>query len=215
MLRDALRTSRLAVTVLALLLALGACAADPVDDSEEAASDTADPAGVGLASQAPPAAPSAAPSITAGTMVTTGSAEPYGAVLTDGTGMTLYVFFEDSGGRSMCYDACAQNWPPLLTTAEPVAAGEIDGGLLGTLERDDGALQVTYDGHPLYRYTGDSEPGDLRGLGSGNVWYPVTPDGPPVEAVTGASGPAGPEFMAGPGPTKHVQEPRQGLGARY
>jgi predicted lipoprotein with Yx(FWY)xxD motif len=180
MMRDALWTVRLAAAVV-LLLALGACATDPVDESVEAPSATSDPAGVGLASPGPltvpPAGPSAAATNTAGTTVTTGTAEPYGTVLTDGTGMTLYVFFEDSGGRSMCYDACAENWPPLLTTAEPVGSGGAEGGLLGTLERDDGTLQVTYDGQPLYRYTADSEPGDVRGFGSGNLWYPVTPDG--------------------------------------
>jgi predicted lipoprotein with Yx(FWY)xxD motif len=184
------------VATAVLLLALGACATDPADESTDATSAAPAPGGVAVASDPAPtadAAPSAMPGA-AGTTITTGTAEPYGAVLTDGTGMTLYVFFEDSGGRSMCYDACAENWPPLLTTGEPSGEGRADDGLVGALQRDDGSLQVTYDGQPLYLYSGDSEPGDVNGFGSGNVWYPVTPDGAPIDVASGGSEPAAGEY---------------------
>lgn len=119
--------------------------------------------------------------------MTTGEVAQHGTVLTDGTGLTLYVFFEDSEGMSTCYDACADNWPPLITEGAPTAEGGADQVLLSTTERDDGSMQVTYDGQPLYLYSGDSQPGDANGFGQGNVWYPVSPDGAPMD-VAGHAG---------------------------
>lgn len=106
-------------------------------------------------------------------------------IVVDGQGMTLYVFDQDTGGRSSCNDACADQWPPFLTDGEPQAEGGADPGLLGTSERDDGTTQVTYDGRPLYHFAQDSQPGDTNGQGVGNVWWVVAPDG---TAVTGSSG---------------------------
>jgi predicted lipoprotein with Yx(FWY)xxD motif len=199
-----LRSTLLLMVASVLALTLGACATDAANQSAETEGASSAPVAPGAASDAAsqPAEPAtSAPSDTATSQatgggpatVTTGEAAPYGAVLTDGTGMTLYVFFEDGEGQSMCYDACAENWPPLLTDGDPAAEGDANGRLLGTLRRDDGTTQVTYDGQPLYLYAGDSEPGDVRGFGSGNVWYPVTPDGAPIDA-TGGSEPAGGEY---------------------
>ena len=134
-------------------------------------------------------------SLGTGTTVTvaTGDTEQYGTVLTDGGGMTLYVFFEDTEGQSMCYDACADNWPPLLADGDPVAGGDADQALVGTMQRDDGAMHVTYNGQPLYLHSGDGGPGDVQGFGTGNVWYPVAPDGTPID-VAGSGGDAGSEY---------------------
>lgn len=172
-----------------LALTLGACATDAPDQS--AGTEAASPAAADTGDAASAPVPTSAPSDTATAPVTTGGpatvttaeADPYGRVLTDGTGMTLYVFFEDGEGESRCYDACAENWPPLLTAGDPAAEGAVEGRLLGTVQRDDGTEQVTYDGQPLYLYTGDSEPGDVRGFGSGNVWYPVAPDGAAIDVA--------------------------------
>jgi predicted lipoprotein with Yx(FWY)xxD motif len=175
-----------------LALTLGACATDAADeslDSEPPASPPAEP-GLPSAGTSPSEAgglPSASESGTAaaatGAPVTTGEVAQHGTVLTDGTGMTLYVFFEDAGGTSTCYDACADNWPPLVTEGQPAAQGGADQALLGTTERDDGTMQVTYDGQPLYLYSGDSQPGDANGFGQGKVWYPVAPDGAPMDVA--------------------------------
>lgn len=100
-----------------------------------------------------------------------------GEVLVDADGMTLYVFSNDSGGQSVCYDDCAAAWPPLTVDGGPVAGERVDEGLLGTTERDDGSIQVTYDGWPLYTWESDSGPGDATGQGVNDVWFVVSPDG--------------------------------------
>jgi predicted lipoprotein with Yx(FWY)xxD motif len=125
--------------------------------------------------------PTSPPTVGASVSLATGDTAQYGTVLTDGSGMTLYVFFEDTEGQSMCYDACADNWPPLVTDGQPIVEDGVDQGLVDTLQRDDGAMQVTYDGQPLYLHAGDSEPGDVGGFGNGNAWYPVAPDGTPIQ----------------------------------
>lgn len=80
----------------------------------------------------------------------------YGKVLFTSRGRALYAFGADKGTTSHCYGACAKAWPPLLTMEKPVAGTGIDHMLLGTTKRTDGTVQVTYKGHPLYTYSGDS-----------------------------------------------------------
>jgi predicted lipoprotein with Yx(FWY)xxD motif len=107
-----------------------------------------------------------------------------GTFLTNAAGFTLYTFQADKGTTSTCYDACAQFWPPVLGTAH-LAAGQNISGHFGTTTRKDGKTQVTYDGHPLYTYAGDTQPGQTSGNGinqSGGIWNVVT---------TSASGGAG------------------------
>jgi predicted lipoprotein with Yx(FWY)xxD motif len=103
-----------------------------------------------------------------------------GSILVDGDGMTLYLFEADTKGASTCYDDCAQTWPALIGDASTAGDG-LDGSLLGTTERDDGELQVTYADHPLYYYAPDKAPGDTDGQGLFDVWYVVDAAG---EAVT-------------------------------
>lgn len=108
-----------------------------------------------------------------------------GEALVDSEGMTLYVFDNDEPGVSVCYDDCAANWPPLLAE-EPVAGDGADDGLLGTTERDDGTVQVTYGDRPLYYWAGDSAPGDVNGQGVSDIWWVVAPDGSAITDATGA-----------------------------
>ncbi len=113
-----------------------------------------------------------------------------GTFLVDGDGRTLYLFTVDEPGVSNCDEACLQAWPPLLTTGDPTAAGSADATLLGTIGRDDGTLQVTYAGWPLYFFAADAAPGDINGQGVNDVWFVVASDG---MMVTGAAdGPAAP-----------------------
>ena len=195
-----IRSAMLVPVLSMLVLMLGACATDVAGESTEPSSAPAPPRSMSDAASSPAVPETSGSSQTptslgTGTTVTvaTGDTEQYATVLTDGGGMTLYVFFEDTEGQSMCYDACADNWPPLLADGDPVAGGDADQALVGTMQRDDGPVQVTYNGHPLYLHGGDGEPGDVRGFGNGNVWYPVAPDGTPIE-VAGSGGDAGSEY---------------------
>jgi len=107
-------------------------------------------------------------------------------VLVDGQGHTLYLFEKDEGGESYCNGACAAVWPPLETSSMPHGAAGVDTGALRTIKRDDGDMQVTYHGHPLYYYAADaSTPGKTRGEEVeqfGAEWYLVSPRGKPVAA---------------------------------
>jgi predicted lipoprotein with Yx(FWY)xxD motif len=100
-----------------------------------------------------------------------------GKILVDETtGKTLYTWAKDTDEKSQCYDQCATFWPPDLTTANTVAAEGVTTGKFGTSARRDGALQVTFNGHPLYLYARDAAPGDTNGQGNTNfgaVWLVV------------------------------------------
>jgi len=96
----------------------------------------------------------------------------------------VYLFEKDASDKSSCYGACAQGWPPVLTTGTPVASAGASTSLLGTVTRTDGTIQVTYAGHPLYYYTGDTKAGaatgeDVNAFGAG--WYLLDPAGKKVE----------------------------------
>ena len=118
--------------------------------------------------------PEAAP---AGSVVAV-AASSLGDILVDGEGNTLYLFTPDAQGPSTCSDGCAAAWPPLV---DEVTAGDgVDGSLLGTTERADGSVQVTYNGWPLYYFTSDASPGDVNGQGANDVWFVVSPAGDAV-----------------------------------
>jgi predicted lipoprotein with Yx(FWY)xxD motif len=107
-----------------------------------------------------------------------------GTYLTDSSGRALYLWVADSGDKSVCSGACAQAWPPLTTQGSPAAGGGVTAGDLGTIARSGGAKQVTYKGHPLYYYVGDSGPGKTAGEGSdefGAKWWLVAPSGAAVK----------------------------------
>jgi predicted lipoprotein with Yx(FWY)xxD motif len=70
----------------------------------------------------------------------------------------------------------------------PTAGSGAEASLVGTTTRSDGTSQVTYNGHPVYRYSGDQKPGDTAGEGLdafGAEWYVLSPAG---DQVTGGSG---------------------------
>ena len=104
----------------------------------------------------------------------------FGRILVDAHGRTLYDFPPDKGTTSVCYGACAALWPPLTTTAKPHAGPGIHASLLGTTRRSDGALEVTYGGHPLYYYVADRKRGQFSGQGLnqfGAPWWVISPAG--------------------------------------
>jgi predicted lipoprotein with Yx(FWY)xxD motif len=100
-------------------------------------------------------------------------------------GWTLYLFEGDKNGKPSCMGSCALSWPPDLATAAPHAGGGINRALLGTVHRSDGTTQVTYNGHPLYYFQGDMNPGSDHGQGVkafGAGWYLVGAGGGKIDA---------------------------------
>jgi predicted lipoprotein with Yx(FWY)xxD motif len=107
-----------------------------------------------------------------------------GRMLVDSSGRTLYLFEKDKTGHSSCTGACASYWPPLLTTGKPHAGTGVKQTLLGTTKRANGKLQVTYRGHPLYRFALDKKAGQTKGEGLNNFgaeWYVVSAAGTKIE----------------------------------
>src|SRR5512136_3019619 len=105
------------------------------------------------------------------------STDKLGNVLVDGDGRTLYMYTKDTKDMSNCYDKCEVAWPPLLQTDKPAAGNSVDASLLGSTQRKDGTIQVTYNGMPLYYYIKDHAEGDVTGQGVGSVWYVLSADG--------------------------------------
>lgn len=104
-----------------------------------------------------------------------------GAILTGAGGRTVYLFEADKGGKSSCNGACAQNWPPVAAGAPGTG---IKASLLTTTTRSDGSKQAVYNGHPIYYFSGDTQPTDTKGQGLhafGADWYEIGPTGSKVE----------------------------------
>jgi len=119
-----------------------------------------------------------------GTVVKVGSTG-LGRALVNAQGRTLYMWAHDRGRASTCYGDCAKYWPPVLTSGRPIAAAGANAALLGTTKRSDGGLQVTYNGHPLYTFVQDAQPGQTTGeglTGFGGRWDPVSATGYPIQA---------------------------------
>ena len=159
----------LAALAVAGALALAACGGSSTSSSSGAAAAPGYGGGTAGASNGS----------TAASVVSTKTSS-LGTFLVDGQGRTLYLWDADHGPMSTCTAACAQAWPPLTTTAAPKASGAVKSSLLGTATRADGSREVTYAGHPLYTYAGDTRPGQVTGEGSnsfGAPWWTVTTAG--------------------------------------
>ncbi|MGH2455215.1 MAG: COG4315 family predicted lipoprotein [Candidatus Limnocylindria bacterium] len=181
------RFPRSAVALAIAGLALAACTAPGGSPSAQPSTTAAsDP---GMASESEAASASPQPSEAAAPATVTLVATDLGELLADGTGATLYLFTSDSAGTSTCYDDCAASWPPLTVEAgEEPAAAEGVSAQLGTTERTDGAVQVTVNGMPAYRYAGDAAPGEVNGQGVGGAWFGMGPDGGMVDGSSSAEG---------------------------
>jgi predicted lipoprotein with Yx(FWY)xxD motif len=113
-------------------------------------------------------------------VVSLGNVQKLGMVLVDSNGMTLYDFHKDKGTTSSCYGPCAEGWPPMLTEGEPTVGNGASAAKLGTTQRKDGTMQVTYAGHPLYAFVGDKKPGEANGndiSAFGGEWYALQGNG--------------------------------------
>ena len=163
------RPLRLAVLALASALVLAACGSS---GSSSTSSSYTPPAGSTAGSSPRPAS-------VVGTKTSS-----LGTFLVDAKGRALYLWDADHGSMSTCSGACAQAWPPLTTSGTPKAGGAAKASLLGTIKRADGTSEVTYAGHPLYYFAGDSAPKQTNGQGSnsfGSPWWVVSPAGKAIQ----------------------------------
>jgi predicted lipoprotein with Yx(FWY)xxD motif len=164
------RPFRLAALALASALVLAACGgsgSSSTSSTATTATSAAKPAG------------SPRPASIVGT-----STSSLGTFLVDAKGRSLYLWDADHGSKSVCSSACATAWPPLTTTGKPKASGMAKSSLLGTTKRADGSREVTYAGHPLYYYAGDTGSGQTNGQGSdsfGSPWWVVSPAGKAIQ----------------------------------
>ena len=140
-------------------------------------------------------ASSGRPKTASGAAATVGvSNEGLGNILVNSKGRTLYLFTRDSGTMSECSGACAVNWPPLKATGKPTIGTGANASLTSTTSRPGGTKQVTYNGHPLYLFKGDSNPGDTNGQGLnafGGNWYALSAAGNKITKQPSSSGGGG------------------------
>ena len=150
-----------------------------------------------------PASGAAASGSSGATVITTATSSA-GTVLTDGSGRAVYLWVKDTGDTSNCTGACAGAWPPVTTTGTVTASGGASASDLSTITRSDGSKQVTYDGHPLYYFSGDSGPGTASGQGSdgfGAKWWLVSPGGSDITASVSSFTAAGSGSSPAPAPS--------------
>jgi predicted lipoprotein with Yx(FWY)xxD motif len=109
------------------------------------------------------------------------ASSPLGTILVDQDGKTLYLFEADSMNKSNCSGGCLSLWPPVMANGKATAGSGVTAGMIGTAT---GSSQVTYAGHPLYWFSGDTNAGDTNGEGLtdfGGAWYAISPAGKAVE----------------------------------
>ncbi|MFD8754958.1 hypothetical protein ACFV0O_28855 [Kitasatospora sp. NPDC059577] len=161
----------------------GAPAAAPAAATPASSASSASPA----SSAGAPGAPGAAE----GAKLVAATSAGLGPIVTDAAGRTLYRFDKDTAkpSASTCTDACAAKWPPVLTQ-DKVAVTGVDSELVGAVTRPDGTKQLTLGGWPLYRFAGDSAPGQTNGQGVGGTWFASTPAGKKAQAAPAQSAPA-------------------------
>jgi predicted lipoprotein with Yx(FWY)xxD motif len=160
------------VLPVALSLLLAACAGASGSPSPAASVAASPSSAAGSTAPSEAASPSAGEAAYQLTVAQTNA----GSSLAGENGMTLYTKSDDTATSSTCSGSCATTWPPFtIDTGEQVTPGTGVSGTIGTITRDDGSLQVTYNGHPLYYYSGDTAAGDSNGQGLGGIWYIANP----------------------------------------
>jgi predicted lipoprotein with Yx(FWY)xxD motif len=134
--------------------------------------------------------------------LTRGAAGGLNPIVHDGADMTLYRFDKDSAKppTSNCAGDCAKTWPPVLVRpGSRIFVNGVTTGKIGIITRADGRRQVTIGGWPVYRFSGDSRPGDAKGEGVGGTWFAISPTGgkvTPAEAPPAGTKPASPSAPA-------------------
>jgi predicted lipoprotein with Yx(FWY)xxD motif len=116
-----------------------------------------------------------------------------GSVLVDRSGKALYTAEQESDGMIRCRGGCLALWLPLEASGTPTGSDDVTGEL-GTVKRPDGAMQVTHDGMPLYRFAEDAGPGKVTGDGVSDsfdgtafTWHAATTAGTSTGGGSGRS----------------------------
>lgn len=136
-----------------------------------------------------------------------------GGHLVDTYGRSLYLNVNEEAGESTCTGECAAAWPPLRVRGTPSAGEGVDASLLGTVERDDGTMQLTYNGWPLYYFSGDTGSGDYLGQAAEERWYLVSPAGEPLTEVAPPETPVAEEPAGQPeGDAAEAEQPAAAEG---
>jgi predicted lipoprotein with Yx(FWY)xxD motif len=170
LLRTSLRTLGFGIPLAAVAILAAACG------TSAAGGTTATGPTTTTTASAPPRSTASGSTASGSTLALKTAKGKAGIWLTDSTGRTLYLYTRDKGTKSECYGACAKVWPPLTTTGPVTISGKYTVQRdLGVTTRTDGTKQVTYGGHPLYYYAGDTAPGQTKGQGVAGVWFLIGP----------------------------------------
>jgi len=177
-----LRFTLIAVSALAFGIAMAACGGSSSSNSSSppaSGTNASSSGGAGGYGYGGGGGSSAASAVTLKAV-----SSPLGTILVDQDGKTLYLFEADSKNKSNCSGGCLNLWPPVMANGKATAGNGVSAGMVGTAT---GSAQVTYAGHPLYWFSGDTKAGDTNGQGLddfGGEWYAISPAG---KAVVGQS----------------------------
>ncbi len=175
---------KLSIPALAASLLLAACGSSSSSSTTSSAASTQ------------PAAQTSSSS--SGAVVVKSASSSLGTILVDSQGMTLYHLSGEQNGKFICTStACLGVWHPLIAPSSGTPTGDV--GSLGTVKRPEGTVQVTYNGTPLYTFTGDQQAGETKGQGIKDVgtWSAVTASTSGAQPST--SGSSEPEKSSGGG----------------
>lgn len=177
-------TTTLALAAIATLLVAG-CGSSSKSTASKANASAASAAETSSSTTGSTSAGAASGTETGTTVTVVNAGGKLGQIVAAGTSkMTVYLFEADHGSGSACSGACASAWPPVITHGAPQAGPGTNAAALGTITRSDGSKQVTYNGHPLYFFTGDAASGEAKGEGVtafGAGWYVLAPSGKKVD----------------------------------
>ncbi len=179
-------STRFLALAAGLALTLAACGdgAEPLATPAGAETQSAD--AVEAAPQPAPAdEPAAADQSDVFTVDVLAGESELGPILVGADGRTLYGFTNDVDAISACYGTCADAWPPVIVSDDWTAGPGLDFGIFATTVREDGQRQLVAGRWPLYFFAGDAAPGDIKGQGSGDVWFAVDLDGRLIEGAGG------------------------------
>ena len=175
---------RACVLFLSAVLLTAACSSDSKSSSSSSKSSSSGTATSATSSSSAAASSSASSGAAAGaaTLATASNAKVGKSILVDSNGKTVYTYAPDgTDTTSKVTGGLRQAWPPVTATGSPTAGTGLDASKIAVFPQSDGGMQVAYNGHLLYTFSGDSKPGDANGQGLGGIWYVLGTDGNKID----------------------------------